>query len=230
MKDLSTLVNKLDLTNPDSHKLQSQIPEVVKTIVDSLFDQLAFVFPAWKYTWDTEEKIRGAKKEWVKSFFENDINTKEQIACGLRKARSSNTDFLPSCGKFISWCNPSPEDMGYPSEQKALEQCIKHRNLSKMNMESHASHFIQTLCKCVNWFQMNTASGQQQVKLANDAFKSEYLYLIENYQKPVETSSERLETSNIVRDRMSPKQLEDSQKRGLDAMKEVKRKLKLNNN
>jgi len=226
MKDLTKIINNLDLSKKEDHQLQNKVPPIVKTIVDSLFDQLAFVFPAWKYTWDTEEKIKGAKKEWVKAFFENDINTKEQISLGLKKARCSNTDFLPSCGKFVSWCSPSPEDLGFPSEQKALDQCVAHRNKSKMNMDSHASHFIQTLCKCVDWFKMNTANGQKQVAEANKAFKEEYLHLIANYREPVETSNTRLETSEVTSKRLSPSQLEDGRKRGLEHLKAIRNKLK----
>lgn len=225
MKKLSTMVNNLDLTRQDNHSLQNKIPPVVKTIVDDLFEQLAFVFPAWKYTWDTPEKIKGVKKEWVKSFFENDIRTKEQIGCGLKKARKADSDFLPSCGKFVSWCKPSPEDLGYPSEQKALRQCVNHRNKEKMNIESYASDFIITLCERVDWWQMNTATNQQQNKKAEAAFSVEYLNLIENYIKPIESSSERLETKKTVRDRMTKEQLEDGRKRGLEHLKGVREKL-----
>ena len=228
MKDISTLVNRMDLAKKDDHSLQNKVPPIVKTIVDSLFDQLAFVFPAWKYTWDSEEKIKGAKKEWVKAFFENDITTKEQISYGLKKARAEGSDFLPSCGKFVQWCSPTPEDLGYPSEAKALKQCISHRNNEKMftPLNLNTSHFIMELCKRVDWWEMNNATNQQQVKKSEVNFNEQYLELISVYVKPEESSNERLETTEIVRDRMSDKQIEDGRKRGLELLKEVKRKMK----
>lgn len=230
MKELSKVINNLNLTKKDDHTLQNKVPPIVKSIVDSLFDQLAFVFPAWKYTWDTEEKIKGAKKEWVKSFFENDINTKEQIACGLKKARKTNADFIPSCGKFISWCKPSPEDLGYPSEQAALTKCVSHRNKIKMNMPSYESNFIIELVKQVNWWLMNQATDQMSQKKADKHFKEVYLNLTVNYKELLESESARLEVGNIVKDRMSEQQLEDGRKRGLDALKDIKSKLKRKTN
>ncbi len=226
MKELSNVLNKLDLSKQGNHSLQNNVPPIVKSIVDSLFDQLAFVFPAWKYTWDSEEKIKGAKKEWVKAFFENGITTKEQIACGLRKARKKDGDFLPSCGTFVSWCNPSPEDLGYPTEQKALMLCVSYRANIKLGLKTHTRPLIMELCKTVDWFLMNAASTQAEHKKAEAHFKAEYMALINSgYQEPEESSVERLETSEVVVDRMSPEQLESRKNRGLNCMSGVKRRL-----
>ena len=226
MKNLSNVINNLDLSKKDDHSLQNKVPPIVKTIVDSLFDQLAFVFPAWKYTWDSEEKIKGAKKEWVKAFFENDINTKEQIAHGLKKARKMDSDFLPSCGKFVAWCTPSPEDLGYPSEQRALKDCVAYRNAKKMGMADNARPWLVELCKRVDWWLMNSASNQVEHRKAEKHFKDEYLdFINSDYQEPLETSHARLETREVVIDRMSPDQLESRKNRGLNCMSEVRRQL-----
>ena len=224
MKNITEI--NLDLSKQGDHSLQNKVPPIVKTIVDSLFDQLAFVFPAWKYTWDSEEKIKGAKKEWVKAFFENDINTKEQIAHGLKKARKMDSDFLPSCGKFVSWCAPSPEDLGYPSEQRALRDCIAYRNAKKMGMADNARPWLMELCKRIDWWLMNSASSQSEHKKAESHFKNEYLAFINSdYQEPEITSHVRLETQEVTRERMSPQQIEDSKNRKLDAIKDIRRNL-----
>ena len=231
MKNLTEI--KLNIAKRDDHSLQNQIPPIVKSIVDSLFDQLAFVFPAWRYTWDTEEKIKGAKKEWVKAFFENNIATKEQIAYGLKKARKMDSDFLPSCGKFVAWCEPTPEDLGYPSEQQALRKCIEYRNKSKMGIIINTKPFIVELVKRIDWWLMNSASSQVEHKKADKHFKEEYLNLVNSdYQEPIETVHTRLETKEVVTKRMSPQQKEDGRKRGTACMKDIKQQLarkKLNN-
>lgn len=226
MKDISNVLNNMDLSKQGDHTLQNKVPPIVKSIVDSLFDQLAFVFPAWKYTWDTEEKIKGAKKEWVKAFFENDINTKEQISNGLKKARKMDSDFLPSCGKFVAWCTPSPEDLGYPNEQQALRDCVAYRNAKKMGMADNARPWLMALCKRVDWWLMNSASSQAEHKKAEAHFKAEYLAFINSgYKEPEITSHVRLETQEATRQRMSPQQLEDSKNRKLDVIKEIRRNL-----
>ena len=226
MKDLSKIAAGINRGGITNHQEKPVIDEFAKGIINRVFDNLAIIFPGWQYNWKTQDQIDGAKREWTKAFIENNICTMEQISHGFSKARKSETDFLPSCGKFISWCTPSPEDLGYPSEQKALEQCVTHRNKVKMHIDSDARHFIQTLCKCVDWFQMNTANGQQQIALANKAFKEEYLNLIATYQEPVQTTSQRLETSEITKKRLSPSQLEDGRKRGLEHLKAIRAKLR----
>jgi hypothetical protein len=224
MKNITEI--NLNLTKQDDHTLQNKIPPVVKSIVDNLFDQLAFVFPAWKYTWDTEEKIKGAKKEWVKAFYENDIKTKEQIAHGLKKARKMDSDFLPSCGKFVSWCNPTPEDLGYPAKEKALMLCVSHRSKTKLGLETFTRPLIIELCKRVDWFLMNSAGTQAEHKKADTHFNDIYMELINSgYQEPVETQSERLETSKVVNDRMTPEQQESKKQRHLDTLKGIRKNL-----
>ena len=226
MKDLSQMVKNINRNNITEHQEKPVIDEFAKGIINRVFDNLAIIFPGWQYNWKTQEQINGAKREWTKAFIENNICTMEQISHGFSKARKSETNFLPSCGVFISWCTPSPEDLGYPSEAKALEQCITHRNKEKMHIDSHASHFIQTLCKCVDWWLMNTANGQNQVAVAKKLFREEYINLIATYQKPVETPSQRLETNEVTSKRMSPTQLQDQRARGLKHLEAIRNKLK----
>ena len=225
MKNLSKIINNLDLTKQDDHTLQNKIPPVVKSIVDSLFDQLAFVFPACKYTWDTEEKIRGAKKEWVKAFFENEITTKEQIATGLRKARQMDSDFLPSCGKFVSWCTPSPEDMGWPSETEALKKCIEYRSNKKLfgDNAKYCRPMIIELCKGVDWWLMSNVSSQNERKKADIHFGQCYMSLLNSgYIEPLENNHERLPTQETVKDGMSEQQVADKIKRDCGHISDIK--------
>jgi len=230
MRSMQDIVKNINMTE---HKEKEIVVDTfAKNIINKVFDQLANIFPAWQHNWKSDDPsnpdkvLNAAKQQWTKAFIENKICTMEQISYGFAKARKSETDFLPSCGKFISWCSPSPEDSGFPSEQKALEQCISHRNKVKMHIDSHASHFIETLCKCVDWWLMNTANTQNQQAVAKKLFREEYLYLIANYRPPQETDSARLETSEVTRKRLTPSQLESGRKRGLEHLKAIRSKLK----
>jgi len=232
MKDLTKIIGNLDLTKDSGgHELQNQVPPIVKTIVDSLFDQLSFVFPAWKHTWDSEEKIKGAKKEWVKAFFENDIVTKEQISNGLKRARSTGTDFLPSCGKFISWCKPSPEDIGWPSADEALKKCIEYRSNSKLFPNHYARPLVLELCKRVDWWLMNNANNQQDRKKVDKHFNDQYIGLLNSgYIEAEATNCKRLQTQDIVKAGMSEQQKEDKVQRDLERIRSIKAKFKRKNN
>lgn len=203
------------------------IDEFAKNIIDKVFDQLSVIFPAWRQAWKTDKDFNTAKMEWVKAFNENNINTIEQIKYGFSKARRSESDFLPSCGKFISWCTPSPEDMGYPSEYEALKQCEQYRANKKMfgANKSYARPLIMDLCKLVDWWFM---SNNSKVK-ADKHFKDVYSGFIKSgYIEPEETDCERLETREVVRERMSDRQVEDGRNRGQEVIDDIKKKLKKN--
>jgi hypothetical protein len=235
MKDLVVKVGSRGSSKmPAELKRAEQIivDDFAKNVINKVFKELALILPAWQYAWKSDDPqnpdkvLNAAKQQWTKAFIENDICSVEQISHGFAKARKYESDFVPSCGKFISWCTPSPEDLGHPSEARALEQCITHRNKEKMHIDSHASHFIQTLCKCVDWWLMNTANSQNQIAVAKKLFREEYINLIATYQKPVETPSQRLETSEVTSKRMSPTQLQDQRARGLKHLDAIRNKLK----
>ena len=230
MKDISKLVNNYQPIT--EHKEDLVIDEFAKGIVDRVFNNLAIIFPAWKHNWksddptDPEKVLRSAKREWTKAFVENNICTTAQISHGFAKARKSESDFLPSCGKFVSWCSPTPEDLGYPNEQRALMLCVSYRSKLKLNMATNTRPLIMELCNRIDWWLMNAASTQPEHKKAEAHFKAEYMSLINSgYQEPTESSVERLETADIVVDRMSPEQLESRKNRGLDAVKAMRQGL-----
>jgi len=233
MKDLSNLVNSFKNV-PAKQFTQDEvvIDEFAKNIINQVFTQLSIIFPAWKHNWKSDDPtnpdkiLNLAKMEWTKAFNENGINTLEQIKFGFAKARKLESNFLPSCGVFIGWCSPSAEDLGYPSEQQALKMCVSHRAAFKIGIKTNARQWVLELCNRVDWFLMNSAGNQMEHKKAELHFKTVYLdFINSDYREPVESSDMRLETSEIVKARMSEEQLEDGRKRGSDAMAEVRRKL-----
>jgi len=147
----------------------------------------------------------------------------------LSKARMSEIDFLPSPGKFISWCKPNPEDMGYPSTEKAKRLCIAHRakeNLTGISCMSTRPLIVE-LCSLVDWWLINAGTTPQQLKKAEAHFEKVYLELISSgYQEPKETNSPKLETSEVTKPRMSERQELDRLKRGRSHLDEIKNKLK----
>ena len=118
-------------TGHNQHEMNGMINEDAKRLVDMVFQQLAAIFPAWGVAWKTPEALNAAKKEWVKGFVENQILTTDQLRFGFRKARAANSDFLPSVGKFVKWCEPNLEDYGFISEQEAHKVIVQYHNRPK---------------------------------------------------------------------------------------------------
>ena len=231
MKDLKNLVNSFQNkpVEQGSHQLQNNIPPVVKQLVDQVFKQLKIICPAYDHALPTEQTVNDCKKEWVKAFFENDVNTVELVKSGLMGVRKSESDFLPSCGKFISWCKPSPENMGWPSSNEALKKCIEFRSNKKLfgAKAKYCRPMIIELCKKVDWWLMNNANNQVERKKADNHFLETYMELLNSgYVEPEQTDFDRLPTQETVKAGMSDQQKADKQKRDLDHIKNMKKKLK----
>ncbi|MGP3075908.1 replication protein P [Serratia marcescens] len=86
-------------------------------LVDLLFTNLMQVFPAAKQTaLSTSAEVAAAKRQWILAFAENGITAVEQLQAGMRMARQQESDFWPSCGKFIGWCKTGAAlNAGLPS-------------------------------------------------------------------------------------------------------------------
>jgi hypothetical protein len=66
------------------------------------------------------------KRQWMLGFMEQGINSQAMIENGLRHARASGTDFLPSVGKFVKWCREeAAKQIGLPSIDQAFSQLHK---------------------------------------------------------------------------------------------------------
>lgn len=231
MKDLSELVNNFKPTTTANRQMQTDvvIDEFAKNIINKVFDQLSVVFPAWKHAWPTDKELSLAKMEWTKAFNENSINTLEQVKFGFVKARRSESDFLPSCGKFISWCTPTAEDLGYPSEHNALRECNRHKRIKEIashntSIKITTRPFIIELYSRIDWWLMSHATSKTELARAEKHFKEEYITLIKSgYQEPVETNHERLETEEATKVRMTPEQKEDEKQRALERIKDMRK-------
>lgn len=105
-------------------------PEAVD-VVNSLFRELQAIFPAWKQAWPTDEALNSAKRSWTKAFMVEGISQLEQIRFGVERCRMLGTDFMPSVGKFIKLCQPTPEMLGIPPHDKAFREALENAHPSR---------------------------------------------------------------------------------------------------
>ncbi len=125
------------------------------TLVNNLFKSLQAAYPGWRAAFKDDEALRLAKLTWVKAFMENGINTPEQIQMGMTKARRDESDFFPSVGRFMKWCNPTPQDLGLPSTEEAYrEAAYKYQSPSKKDW-SHPA--VYQAGKKTGWFFIGTS-------------------------------------------------------------------------
>jgi hypothetical protein len=100
--------------------------EAVGKIINELFRELRTIRTAWRQAWPDKAAYQAAKPVWVRALFEGGIHTQEQIDMGLARCRAEDTDFIPSPGKFISLCMPTPEMVGLPGLEAAYEQAMRN--------------------------------------------------------------------------------------------------------
>ena len=108
-----------------NNTVNATVPDSAKEFIDELFVELKATYPAYDLAIKTSDDEDMAKKVWTKAFIENGIIDRSQVKCGLKKARTDKSKYLPSVGQFISWCTPSPEDFGIPPVDSAFNMVIR---------------------------------------------------------------------------------------------------------
>ncbi|MBW8127508.1 MULTISPECIES: replication protein P [Pseudomonas] len=125
MKRVSDITNGLD---PQQALAQIPAAQPIKVdkqtadIVNTVFDKLQGIFPAWRQAWTDDKALYNAKREWIAGFIQGGINSDAQLAFGFQQARKSTSPFLPNVGQFVAWCNAPPEVMGLPCEAQAWDE------------------------------------------------------------------------------------------------------------
>jgi len=97
----------------DGREQAKVISSDAERLVDALFRQLKQVFPASTQTnlrSEAEEAV--AKQQWIATFAENGIRSREQLSAGMQKARASVSPFWPSPGQFVAWCREGKGALG----------------------------------------------------------------------------------------------------------------------
>ncbi|CDG48938.1 replication protein P [Serratia symbiotica] len=127
MKKLISAVNNRDsgvLASMMDHQQKRVVNAEAKELVDALFENLLLIFPAAQNTvLKTADDVAAMKRQWILAFAENGIRHVDQLRAGMRMARHQESDFWPSCGKFISWCRESGRvAAGLPSDEDVMAE------------------------------------------------------------------------------------------------------------
>lgn len=95
-------------------------PEAVN-YVDKVFRSILPHFPAWRQTCPTDADLGMMKAAWTKAIVRHSMKTGAlpNAKAGVTACEESDSDWLPSVGKFIKWCDQSNDLM--PMAQRALD-------------------------------------------------------------------------------------------------------------
>lgn len=109
-------------------------------VINTLFNQLESIFPAFMKAWPNEDVLKAGKKNWLLALVENNINTLEKLQIGLKKARQYGKPWVPSIGEFIQWCKPSLQDYGLPEPFEAFKEACRNAHGVKYNENCTWTH------------------------------------------------------------------------------------------
>ena len=111
---------------PDLSTLSADARNAVEELINRLFREIRTARPAWRQAWPSTEVLEASKKTWITAFLEAGITDWDsQIAFGLQALRGEPSDFVPAPGKFVTWCQPTPQALGLPSLEEAYAEALQ---------------------------------------------------------------------------------------------------------
>ncbi len=117
-------------------------------IVNTLFERVIAINPAFKQAWPTEYEFKLTKKEWITAFMDAKLSDIEQIKRGLSVMRMSASPFIPSPGQFIEWCRPVKPQTDTRSEEFFKSNRLEsdeHKEKRRVNGQKHISELLNKL-------------------------------------------------------------------------------------
>lgn len=105
MKSIAQIAQASNITQrPMQPQQTAQLNDFAARNINGIFKSLCNTFPNWRNVYRDADELQAAKTTFTRGMMENGIISSEQVKRGLAKARSQESDFFPSVGKFCSWC------------------------------------------------------------------------------------------------------------------------------
>ncbi|KAA8560566.1 hypothetical protein FX985_00616 [Pseudomonas extremaustralis] len=174
MKSVSEITKGL---NPQHALAQIPMPAPIKVdqqtaeYVNTVFDKLQGIYPAWRQAWTDDAALKNAKREWIAGFIQGGINSEVQLAYGFQHARKDKSPFLPKVGQFVAWCKPTPESMGLPCEAQAWDE-------ARAGTYSHPA--VRIAAEATSTFDLHTAKNND--KALRQRFERNYAIVMRRAQ------------------------------------------------
>lgn len=128
--------------------------------INSIFKSLCLIFPNWRNVYRSTEELQEAKNTFAKGMMENGIVSSEQVKRGLAKARSQESDFFPSVGKFCAWCR---DDTQWQAAFQRMLTREPAQSLVEQKARGETSWLIRNL--------LNAADAEKKFKRAYEKYQ-----------------------------------------------------------
>lgn len=151
-----------------------QIDEAAAKVINTLFRELQSIFTGWRQAWPDDEALRAARATWTKAFMDEGITTIEQVRFGVQQCRRLNQDFVPSPGRFIAMCQPTPELFGLPPTAIAYREATRNAHPGMAGQGSWAHDAVYHAACETGFYELNNLPGDKSRAL----FERNYLIAV----------------------------------------------------
>ena len=181
------------------HEEDLEITDSALDGVNKLFNSILPHFPAWRQSCPTDDDLSRLKLIWTKALTRNKQSTGKNLnlKAGITACEESDTDWFPSVGKFIKWCE---------QENGLLE--FAQRALSLFNAGQKQTDNIGQMIMAKHKFDLKKMKASDSDK----RFIELYLYFAEN--NPIKPLEAFALTETV---QLSPEAQKAKQKRTQDA-------------
>jgi hypothetical protein len=146
------------------------VDDAAGRVVNLLVRELKAIFPAWRQAWPDDASLQDYKRSMVKGFVAEGITQIEQIRFGVAACRRLPSDFVPSVGRFIAMCHPTPELLGLPSEDDAYAEATR-RAYPSGDRGPWSHEAVSHAAREVGLYNLSTLPLKTSRELFNRAYK-----------------------------------------------------------
>lgn len=220
MKSIATVTNRVVQQQASGHVTKAQEPKAsinaeAAQNVNEIFRALQAAFPAWRSAFPDDASLRAAKASWVKGLIEAGITDMHRIARGVRRARQSESDFFPSVGKFIGWCQLAPGELDMLEADQAWMEACQHSHHVLAHNWSHPG--VYEAGRRVGWFELRNGTATRK------HFTEQYQAVVAEVAAGAEFVMPAADATRLEHHRNGQRvQTEQSKAAGRSALKQLK--------
>lgn len=179
--------------------------------INELFELMAAIYPRFGFIYKAND-IGKAKKAWTKALVEGQVKT---LQYGKKRMRQDTSDVPPSAGKFVSWCKPTPIELGLPTHQNAWYEANK--NCHDVYRCEWSSPVVYEAGKRIGWF--NLKEGRSSM----DEFSTVYFDAVSEYALGAKFKLPERDSSLLEAKAGARIKTQEEVKKGLQALNDLKK-------
>lgn len=115
---------------------QAMLDPLCVTLVDKIFVKLALLCRGFDSFYADRNRLNAEKTQWVLAFTKLGLRNQSQIQSALNALEFYRYPNPPQLGEFLEWRHSNPENIGFPSIDKAFQISIQlNRQFSDYSCE-----------------------------------------------------------------------------------------------